>query len=115
MLRLTRAMAIPCRRVRFLSLEGCSLLTTHGLESVIISWNELQTLEVKSCNNIKDTEANPTLSTVFSALKDLKWKPDSKSQLSSNLEGTGMGKRGSKFLKKSCDWKSLPMHRTSDS
>ncbi|KAL0400938.1 UNVERIFIED_CONTAM: F-box protein [Sesamum latifolium] len=103
------------RRVRFLSLEGCSLLTTHGLESVIISWNELQSLEVKSCNSIKDSEVNPTLSTVFSALKDLKWKPDSKSQLSSNLEGTGMGKRGSKFFKKACDWKSLPMHRTSDS
>ncbi|KAK4431659.1 F-box protein [Sesamum alatum] len=87
------------RRVRFLSLEGCSLLTTHGLESVIISWNELQSLELKSCNNITDSEVNPALSTVFSALKDLKWKPDSKSLLSSNLEGTGMGKRGNKMMK----------------
>ncbi|KAI3458311.1 hypothetical protein Pfo_014974 [Paulownia fortunei] len=96
------------RKVKFLSLEGCSMLTTRGLESVIISWNELQSLKVKSCNNIKDCEVNPALSSVFSILKDLKWKPDTKSLLSANLDGTGMGKRGSKFFKKSCDWKSLP-------
>ncbi|KAK4489420.1 hypothetical protein RD792_005229 [Penstemon davidsonii] len=89
------------RRVRFLSLEGCSVLTTGGLESVIIHWNELESLKVKSCNNIKDCEVNPALSSVFSALKDLKWKPDKKSILSANLAGANMGKRGCKFLKKS--------------
>ncbi|KAG8381533.1 hypothetical protein BUALT_Bualt06G0131600 [Buddleja alternifolia] len=100
--------ASALRKVSFLSLEGCSMLTTNGLESVIISWDELRSLKVKSCNNIKDCEVTPSLSSVFSALKDLKWKPDTKSILSVNLEGTGMGKRGSKFFKKSCDWKSLP-------
>lgn len=91
-----------------MSIEGCSLLTTHGLESVIISWKELKSLKVKSCNNIKDGVINPALSSVFAALKDLKWEPDTKSLLSANLAGTGMGKRGSKFFNKSCDWKSLP-------
>ncbi|KAL3645189.1 hypothetical protein CASFOL_010369 [Castilleja foliolosa] len=96
------------RKVRFLSLEGCSMLTTHGLESVITCWNELQSLKVYSCNNINDSEIKPALSSVFSALKDLKWKPDTKSMISANLNGTGMGKKGSKFFKKSHDWKSLP-------
>ncbi|KAL0403056.1 UNVERIFIED_CONTAM: F-box protein [Sesamum radiatum] len=96
------------RRVRSLCLEGCSLLTTHGLESVLISWNKLQSLRVKSCNNINEDETGPALSSVFSALKDLKWEPDTKSRLSATLAGTGMGKRGSKFLKRTCDWKSLP-------
>lgn len=84
------------------------MLTTRGLESAIISWNELQSLKVYSCNNIKDSEVNPALSSVFSALKDLKWKPDRKSVLSTCLEGTGMGRRGGKLFKKSHDWKSLP-------
>ncbi|KAL0341124.1 UNVERIFIED_CONTAM: F-box protein [Sesamum radiatum] len=96
------------RSVRSLSLEGCSLLTTCGLESVLISWNKLQSLRVKSCNNINEDEISPALSSVFSALKDLKWEPDTKSRVSATLAGTGMGKRGSKFLKRTCDWKSLP-------
>ncbi|CAA0836699.1 F-box protein [Striga hermonthica] len=96
------------RKVRYLSLEGCSILTTHGLESVITNWDELESLKIYSCNNIKDSEVTPALSAVFSALKDLKWKPDTKFQLSANLVGSNMGKRGSKFFKKSADWKSLP-------
>ncbi|XP_075496478.1 F-box protein At5g51370-like [Primulina tabacum] len=92
------------RRVRSLSLEGCSLITTDGLESAIISWNELQSLKVKSCSNIKDCAP----SSVFSSLKDLKWKPDSRSILSANLAGTGMGKKGYRIFKRSSDWKSLP-------
>ncbi|XP_073315936.1 F-box protein At5g51370-like [Primulina huaijiensis] len=92
------------RRVRSLSLEGCSLITTDGLESAIISWNELQSLKVKSCNNIKDCAP----SSAFSSLKDLKWKPDSRSILSANLAGTGMGKKGYRIFKRSSDWKSLP-------
>ncbi|KAL2527037.1 F-box protein [Abeliophyllum distichum] len=96
-----------CRRLKFLSLEGCSLLTTVGLESAIISWKELQSLKLISCKNVKDSEASPPLSSLFSVLKDLKWKPDTKSLLSSNLTGTGMASRGGKFFKKN-DWKSLP-------
>ncbi|KAK3221080.1 hypothetical protein Dsin_015050 [Dipteronia sinensis] len=93
--------ASVCRRVKFLSLEGCSLVTTEGLESVILSWTELQDLRVVSCKNIKDGEASPALSTLFSILKELKWSPDTKYLLASSLAGTGMGKRGSKFFKKS--------------
>ncbi|KAH6771295.1 RNI-like superfamily protein [Perilla frutescens var. hirtella] len=100
--------ATALRRVSSLSIEGCSLLTTHGLEFVIVSWNELKSLKVISCNNIKDEEINPALSNVFAALKDLKWEPDSRIRLLSSLAGTGIGKRGSKFFNKSCDWKSLP-------
>lgn len=88
------------RRVKFLSLEGCSLVTTEGLESVILSWTELQSLRVVSCKNIKDGEVSPALSTLFSVLKELKWRPDTKSLLASSLAGTGMGKRGGKFFKK---------------
>ncbi|PON93166.1 GINS complex subunit Sld [Trema orientale] len=36
--------------------EGCSLVTTGGLESVVLSWKELQGLRVISCNNVKDSE-----------------------------------------------------------
>ncbi|XP_021687019.1 F-box protein At5g07670 isoform X2 [Hevea brasiliensis] len=38
-----------CRRVKLLSLEGCSLLTTQGLESILLTSNELQHLRVQSC------------------------------------------------------------------
>ncbi|KAK0597741.1 hypothetical protein LWI29_028225 [Acer saccharum] len=93
--------ASVCRRVNFLSLEGCSLVTTEGLESVILSWTELQDLRVVSCKNIKVGEASPALSTLFSILKELKWGPDTKYLLSASLAGTGMGKRGGKFFKKS--------------
>nr|CAB3505039.1 unnamed protein product [Digitaria exilis] len=87
-----------CRRVKFLSLEKCSLLTTRGLESVITSWSDLQSLEVVSCNKIKDEEITPALSELFSNLKELKWRPDNKSLLSANLAGTGMGKKGRQIL-----------------
>ncbi|GFZ15186.1 RNI-like superfamily protein [Actinidia rufa] len=89
-----------CRRVKFLSLEGCSLLTTQGLESMLLSWKELQRLRVVACNNIKDGEVTPMLSILFSSLKELMWRPDTKSQLLSNLAGTGMGKKGGRFFKK---------------
>ncbi|KAJ8748064.1 hypothetical protein K2173_012621 [Erythroxylum novogranatense] len=99
--------ASVCRRVKSLSLEGCSLLTTQGLESVLLTWNELQFLGVESCKNIKDTEISPALSTLFSILKELKWRPDSKSLLASSLQGTGVGKKGGKFFKKSQSLKFL--------
>lgn len=83
-----------------LSLEGCMLLTTEGLESVILSWIELENLRVVSCKNVKDSEVSPALSTLFEVLKELKWRPDTKSLLALSLGGTGMGKRGGKFFKK---------------
>ncbi|PIA35633.1 hypothetical protein AQUCO_03500174v1 [Aquilegia coerulea] len=89
-----------CRRVKFLSLEGCSLLSTDGLESVILSWVELQRLKVVSCNNIKDGEVTPALSSLFSVLKELTWRPDTRSLLSSSLAGTGVGKKGGRFFKR---------------
>ncbi|GKV17569.1 hypothetical protein SLEP1_g28055 [Rubroshorea leprosula] len=89
-----------CRRVKFLSLEGCSLLTTEGLEAVILSWQDLRSLRVVSCKNIKDGEITPALSLFISALKELKWRPDTKSLLASCLTGTDMGKRGGKFFKR---------------
>ncbi|KAJ7949552.1 F-box protein [Quillaja saponaria] len=91
--------SIP-RRVKLLSLEGCSLLTTEGLESVIISWKELQSLRVESCKNVKDSEISPALATLFTTLKELKWRPDTKSLLPSSLVGIGIGKRGGKFFKR---------------
>lgn len=89
-----------CRRVKLLSLEGCSLLTTRGLESVITSCNDLQSLQVVTCNKIKDEEITPALSELFSNLKELKWRPDNKSLLAANLVGTGMGKKGRVFSKR---------------
>ncbi|XP_031389938.1 F-box protein At5g51380-like [Punica granatum] len=94
------SLAIFCRRVRFVSLEGCSLLTTQGLESVVISWKELQSLRVMSCKSIKDSEISPDLATLFSVLKDLKWRPDTKSLLAASLAGTGMGRKGGRFFKR---------------
>lgn len=96
------------RRVKSLCLESCSLLTTEGLESALLSWKEIQSLKVISCGNIMDSEISPSLSTLFSALKDLQWRPDTKTLLSAGLVGTCMRKRGSKVFKKTCDWKSLP-------
>lgn len=89
-----------CRMVKRLSLEGCSKITTEGLESVILTWNDLQSLTVVSCNSIRDDEVSPALSSLFSVLNELKWRPDSKSVLSSNLRGAGMGKKGGKFFKR---------------
>ncbi|CAI9092031.1 OLC1v1027167C1 [Oldenlandia corymbosa var. corymbosa] len=102
------SVASNLRRVKLLSLEGCSVLTTAGLEVVVLSWMDLQSLKVMSCNKIKDSEISPVLSYMFSTLEDLQWRPDTKSLLASNLGGTGMGKRGAKYFKKTCDWKSLP-------
>ncbi|WOL06246.1 hypothetical protein Cni_G14978 [Canna indica] len=93
------SLASICRDVKFLSLEGCSRLTTDGLQSVVLSWVDLQRLVVVSCNHIKDNEVSPALSSLFSVLKELKWRPDTKSALAS-LAGTGMGKKGGRFFKR---------------
>ncbi|XP_059651616.1 F-box protein At5g51370-like [Cornus florida] len=89
-----------CRRVRLLSLHGCSLLSAEGLDSVIHSWKELKTLRVVSCNNIKDSEVTPALAALFPVLKELKWRPDSISLLSSGLVGTGVRKKGGRSFKR---------------
>ncbi|KFK26742.1 hypothetical protein AALP_AA8G287500 [Arabis alpina] len=94
------SLAKAFRRVRYLSLEGCSVLTTGGLESVVLRWEELESMSLVSCKNIKDSEISAALSSLFSLLKELKWRPDTRSHHSSSLEGAGIGKRGSKFFKK---------------
>ncbi|KAM7272612.1 hypothetical protein ACFE04_027275 [Oxalis oulophora] len=96
-------LAKACRRVKSISLEGCSLLSTEGVESVILSWNQLESLSVISCKNLKNEEISPALLTLFAALKGLKWTPDAKSLLAPSLVGTGMGKKGRKLFKKSGD------------
>ncbi|XP_062092196.1 F-box protein At5g07670-like [Humulus lupulus] len=101
------SLASLCRRVTFLSLEGCSLLTTNCLESVILSWKEIESLKVVGCKSLKDGEISPALSSLFSILKELKWRPDTKSLLASSVVGTNIGKRGGKFLKRILDHKLL--------
>ncbi|KAJ0764660.1 putative leucine-rich repeat domain superfamily, F-box-like domain superfamily [Helianthus annuus] len=89
-----------CRRVKLVSIEGCSRLTTQGLEAVVLSWKELESLKVISCKNIKDDDVTPMLSVLFSDLKDFKWCPGNSSYLSTRLASSNMGKRGAKFFKK---------------
>lgn len=74
-------------------------MTTEGLESALFSLEELQKLSVVACNNVRDSEITPALSSLFSALKQLTWRPDSRSVLASSLAGTGMGKKGVKYFK----------------
>ncbi|XP_065859284.1 F-box protein At5g51370-like [Euphorbia lathyris] len=92
--------ATVCRRVKLLSLEGCSALTTGGFEATVLNWKDLQRLRVISCNKIKDNEVSPALSSLFSVLKELKWRPDSRSLLWSSLAGTGMRNKGGRFFKR---------------
>lgn len=75
-------------------------MTTEGLESVVLSWTDLKSLTVVSCNNVRDDEVTPALSNLFSVLKEFKWRPDSKSVLAMSLAGTGIGKKGGRFFKK---------------
>lgn len=102
MFSLDRLIGVKCyyRRVKFVSLEGCSLVTTDCLESVILSWKEIGSLRVVACKNIKDKDISPALSTLFSLLKELKWRPDTRSQFTSSAMGTSIGKKGSRFFKR---------------
>lgn len=86
--------------MKLISLEGCSLLTTGGLESVLLCWKELQELRVVSCNNISDSDITPALASLFSVLKELTWRPNSRALLSSSLAGTGVGMKGGRFFKR---------------
>lgn len=89
-----------CRRVRILSLEGCTLLTTTGLEVLVTKWKDMHTLQVVYCNSIKDMEISPALALTFSTLKELKWRPDTKSLLADSFTGIGVGQIGGKFFKR---------------
>ncbi|KAJ3680592.1 hypothetical protein LUZ60_016870 [Juncus effusus] len=89
-----------CRRVKLLSLDGCSVLSTQGLEAIILSWPDLERLIVIACNAVKDEEISPAMSGLFSTLKELKWRPDCKEILQRSLDGTGMGKKGGRFFKR---------------
>ncbi|PON51027.1 F-box domain containing protein [Parasponia andersonii] len=100
-------LASICRRVKYMSSEGCSLLTTDCLESVILSWKEIESLKVVACKGIKDKDISPALSTLFSVLKELKWRPDTKSLLTSSVVGTSIGKKGGRFFKRMLDHKLL--------
>lgn len=81
-------------------MEGCSLLTMEGLESVVLSFKELKRLRVVSCNRVKDIEVTPSLANLFCVLKELKWRPDSRSLLESALAGTGVGQKGGRSFRK---------------
>ncbi|KAF8099021.1 hypothetical protein N665_0254s0022 [Sinapis alba] len=94
------SLAMAFGRVKLLYLEGCSLLTTSGLESVIVHWHELEHLKVVSCKNVKDSEISPLLSALFSDLVEFQWRPDTRSHLWSSLTETGIGNKGGKFFKK---------------
>ena len=87
------------RRVKSLAMEGCSMVTTTGLESLILRWPDLERLRIVSCNKIKDEEISFQLSNFIALLKELQWRPDSRSALAENLAGTRMGKKGSKFFR----------------
>ncbi|CAJ2638551.1 F-box protein At5g07670-like isoform X2 [Trifolium pratense] len=92
-------LAVVCRRVKLFDIEACSLLTTECLESVIESWKDLECLRVVNCKNIKDSDISPALANLFTILKELKWRPDTKHLLSSSLGEVNMGKRGGKFFR----------------
>ncbi|KAJ7535801.1 hypothetical protein O6H91_12G046700 [Diphasiastrum complanatum] len=94
------SLTMKCRKVKLISLEGCSLLTTLGLENVILAWKELQRLRVVFCDGVKDTEISPALATCFASLKEFRWRPDTKSVLAISFAGTGVGQKGGKFFKK---------------
>ena len=49
---------------------------------------------------MKDDEVTSALANLFSVLKELKWRPDSKSVLAMSLAGTGIGKKGARFFRK---------------
>lgn len=93
-------LTINCRRVRRLSLEGCSLLSTAGLETVLLGMKDLQRLRVVSCNNIKETEITPSLASLFTVLKEFKWRPDTKSLLAASLAGFEIGQKGRRYFKR---------------
>lgn len=96
----TLAFTVPCRRVRLLSLEGCSLVTSAGVDSVVQSFKDLNRLRVTFCDNIRDSELSPALCDRFLTLKEFSWRPDTKSVLKAGLAGTGVGQKGGRFFRR---------------
>lgn len=96
----TLALTVSCRRVRLLSLEGCSLITTAGVDSVVQSFKDLNRLRVTFCDNIRDSELTPALGDRFLTLKEFSWRPDTKSVLAAGLAGTGVGQKGGRFFRR---------------
>ncbi|CAH8365920.1 unnamed protein product [Eruca vesicaria subsp. sativa] len=86
------------KRVELLYLEHCSFMTIGGLESVLLSCKGLQRLVVVSCSKIKDNEVTPQLASLFSVLKELKWRPVRRYLLSADLESIGMWGKGGKVF-----------------
>eukprot|EP00897_Mesotaenium_endlicherianum_P008005 jgi/Mesen1/7232/ME000372S06468 len=86
------SLVAACRRLRKLSLDGCSLVTGHGLELVVVACKDLRALVVTHCMAIKEADVSSTLSQHMFALKELRWQPNSGSPLA--LAGTNIGQQG---------------------
>jgi F-box/leucine-rich repeat protein 2/20 len=86
--------------MKSLSLEGCSPLTTMGLESVVLAHKELEALRVVHCSNIQDFDLSEALALQIYSLKQLIWRPDVKRFLKSTLSGMDVGQHGGSFFKK---------------
>ncbi|MFS7911783.1 hypothetical protein Hanom_Chr02g00122151 [Helianthus anomalus] len=90
----------PSKLESDVSVFGRMLITYNGRFCTCSSFmKEVKRLKVVVCNNIKDSAMSPDIATLFSLLKELKWRPDSKSILSSGLEGTGVWQRGGRCFK----------------
>lgn len=96
----TFSLVASCRRIRLLSLAGCSLITVAGLSAVVQGCKDLQRLRVTFCDNIRDSELTPALHDRFATLKEFTWRPDTKSVLAAGLAGTGVGQKGGRFFKR---------------
>jgi hypothetical protein len=96
----TLGLATQCKRVKLLGLEGCSLVTTNGVDSVVQAFKDLQRLRVTFCDNIRDSELSPALCDRVLTLKEFSWRPDTKSVLAAGLAGTGVGQKGGRFLRR---------------
>ncbi len=96
----TLSLAANCKRVKLLGLEGCSLVTTSGVDTLVQAFRDLQRLRVTFCDNIRDSELSPALCDRVLTLKEFSWRPDTKSVLAAGLAGTGVGQRGGRFFRR---------------
>ena len=96
----TLASIIACRSLASISVEGCSLVTTGGLEKVVLASKELQTLRVKYCASVTDGQMSSVLSEQLFGLRELKWQPDNQKSILEGLLGTGVGSKGRWLLGK---------------
>ncbi|CAK9865572.1 unnamed protein product [Sphagnum jensenii] len=96
----TLSLAANCKRVKLLGLEGCSLVTPSGVDTLVQAFRDLQRLRVTFCDNIRDSELSPALCDRVLTLKEFSWRPDTKSVLAAGLAGTGVGQRGGRFFRR---------------